>query len=102
MIGHHTGGLRIDSCGSHVERGGGYRREYRRNPVSDKGWSQRLLVSGIKEAADRIVQIPKNPGLKESLGKEGRETVRKRFLLTRLVEENLDIYSSFETDYRLR
>jgi trehalose synthase len=41
--------------------------------------------------ADRIVEIMKNPGLAKDLGKKGRESVRKKFLITRLLSDYLDL-----------
>jgi trehalose synthase len=61
-----------------------------------------FLVSSNEEAAARIVQVIKNRDLRERLGQRARETVRKRFLLTRYLEQYLDLFSSFETVYRLR
>jgi len=61
-----------------------------------------FLVSSIEEAAERIVQVIKNKKLQERLGQRARETVRKRFLLTRLLEQYLDLFNSFETNFRLK
>ena len=61
-----------------------------------------FLVSSIEEAAERIVQVIKNKKLRERLGQRARETVRKRFLLTRLLEQYLDLFNSFETNFRLK
>jgi hypothetical protein len=60
-----------------------------------------FLVSSIEEAAARIVQLIKDKGLRERLGQKGRETVRERFLLTRLLAQYLDLFNSFETRFRL-
>jgi trehalose synthase len=60
-----------------------------------------FLVSSIKEAAERIVQLIKDRELRERLGHEARETVRQRFLLTRYLEQYLDLLNSFEADFRL-
>jgi trehalose synthase len=60
-----------------------------------------FLVSSVEEAATRIVQVIKDPDLRERLGQKGRETVRERFLLTRLLEQSLDLFNSFETRFRL-
>jgi trehalose synthase len=35
------------------------------------------------------------------MGKKARETVIKRFLMTRYLEQYLDLFNSFETLYRL-
>ena len=60
-----------------------------------------FLVSSIEEAAEKIVQLVKDKKLQEKMGKEARETVRERFLLTRYLEQYLDLFNSFETDFRL-
>jgi trehalose synthase len=60
-----------------------------------------FLVSSVEEAATRIAQVIKDPDLRERLGQKGRETVRERFLLTRLLEQYLDLFNSFETRFRL-
>ena len=41
--------------------------------------------------ADRIVEIIKNPNLAKELGKRGHESVRKKFLITRLLSDYLDL-----------
>jgi trehalose synthase len=61
-----------------------------------------FLVSSVEEAAARIVQLLKDEGLREEMGRRARETVRKKFLLTRYLEQHLDLYNSFETIFRLR
>jgi trehalose synthase len=60
-----------------------------------------FLVSSIEEAADRIVQLVKDGDLRGHLGQKARETVRQRFLLTRLLEQYLDLFNSFEITFRL-
>jgi trehalose synthase len=44
--------------------------------------------------ADRIVHLLKNPEEREALGKQGRATVRKKFLITRLLSDYLDMLNS--------
>jgi trehalose synthase len=61
-----------------------------------------FLVSSIEEAADRIVRLVRDEELRRRMGKEAREAVRKNFLLTRYLEQYLDLFNSFETVYRLR
>jgi trehalose synthase len=56
----------------------------------------------VEQAAARIVQILKDPPLREQLGKKAQETVRSRFLMTRLMEDWLDLIGSFEASYRLK
>jgi len=61
-----------------------------------------FLVSSIEEAAQRIVQLMKDEELRERMGQRARETVRKRFLMIRLLEQYLDLLGSFETVYQLK
>jgi trehalose synthase len=41
--------------------------------------------------ADRVVQILQNPDMAEQMGRKGKETVRKNFLITRLLLDYLDL-----------
>ena len=59
-----------------------------------------FLVSSVPEAADRIVQLLKDPNLRRRLGKKAKETVTQKFLLIYLLEKYLDLFNSFETVYR--
>ena len=61
-----------------------------------------FLVGTVAEAAARIVQLLKDEKLRRSLGARARETVRERFLMTRLMEDWLDLIDSFEMNFRLR
>ncbi len=61
-----------------------------------------FLVSTIEDAANKIVQLIQNQNLREEMGKKAKETVKKQFLLTRLLEQYLDLFGSFETIYKLR
>lgn len=61
-----------------------------------------FLVESVEQAAERIVQILKDPGLREKLGKRAKESVRERFLMTRLMEDWLDLIGSFEASFRLK
>jgi len=61
-----------------------------------------FLVSSVEEAAERIVNLVQNRDLQQELGHEARETVRKHFLLTRYLEQYLDLFNSFEPCYRLK
>ncbi len=60
-----------------------------------------FLVSSIEETADRIVQLIRDRELREQLGQKAKETVGQRFLLTRYLEQYLDLLNSFEADFRL-
>lgn len=61
-----------------------------------------FLVSSVEEAAERIVQLVKNKKLRDEMGGKARETVREKFLLPRYVEQYLDLFAEFETNFRLR
>jgi trehalose synthase len=61
-----------------------------------------FLVENIAQAAERIVQLVNDSKLRERLGKHARESVRKRFLMTRLMEDWLDLIGSFEPSFRLK
>jgi trehalose synthase len=61
-----------------------------------------FLVSSVEEAADRVVHLIKDEKLRKQMGKRAKESVRERFLLTRLLEQYLDLFNSFETVHRLR
>ena len=54
-----------------------------------------FLVSSVEQAAERIVKLLKDEKLREEMGKNARETVREKFLLTRYVEEYLDLFETF-------
>jgi trehalose synthase len=57
-----------------------------------------FLVESVDQAAQRIVQIIKNPDLRERLGMRAKETVRQNFLMSRLVEDWIDLLSNFGVD----
>lgn len=61
-----------------------------------------FLVSSPQQAAQRIVQLLKDEKLRREMGAKARETVKKNFLLTRYLEQYLDLFNSFETIYRLK
>ncbi len=61
-----------------------------------------FLVSSVGEAAERIVQLIRDKKLRLRIGRKAKETVAKRFLLTRYLEQYLDLFNSFEVVYRLK
>src|SRR6266498_2000826 len=58
-----------------------------------------FLVSSVEEAAERMVQLLKDKKLREEIGSKGRETVREKFLLTRYVEQYLDLFAAFDKNF---
>jgi trehalose synthase len=61
-----------------------------------------FLVSSVDEAAQRIVQLLKDEKLRKQIGEKARQTVKQRYLLSRYLEEYLDLFRSFETTYHVR
>ncbi|OPZ61312.1 MAG: Trehalose synthase [Firmicutes bacterium ADurb.Bin506] len=59
------------------------------------------LVSSVEEAAARIVELVKYPEKGREMGVKAREVVRQKFLLSRYLEQYLDLFNSFETVYKL-
>jgi trehalose synthase len=55
-----------------------------------------FTVSRLEEAADRLVQLLKDAALRETLGARARDTVRSRSLMTRKIEQYLDLFAAFE------
>ncbi len=60
-----------------------------------------FLVSSVEQAARRIVEVLKNPDLRANMGSAARERVVQRFLLSRLLEDHLDLFSAFEQGFAL-
>jgi len=61
-----------------------------------------FLVNTVEEAAARIVQLVKDESLRRRLGEAGRESVRQKFLLSRNLEQYLDLFNAFETNFTLK
>jgi trehalose synthase len=59
-----------------------------------------FLVDTVEQAAERIVQLLQDPALRRRLGAQARESVRGRFLMTRLMEDWLDLIGSFGASFR--
>jgi trehalose synthase len=51
-----------------------------------------FLVSSVEETAQRIVELVNDKERRKEMGRKARETVRKNFLLTRYLEEHLDLF----------
>lgn len=61
-----------------------------------------FLVDTVEQAAERIVQLVRDPDLATRLGAAAQETVRTRFLMTRLMEEWVDLIGAFRTEFHLQ
>ncbi len=63
-------------------------------PLQMTGELSNYLVDSVEECAEKIVYLLKNPVVAKRLGKEGKEIVRKNFLLTRLARDELRLVKS--------
>lgn len=61
-----------------------------------------FLVDNVEQAAARIVQVLKDPALRRKLGDAARTTVKEHFLLTRYLEQYLDLFNAFEISFRVK
>jgi trehalose synthase len=60
------------------------------------------LVSSVEEAADRMVELVKNQDLCDKMGKKARDSVKKKYLMIHYLEKYLDLFGSFETNFKLK
>src|SRR5437867_10964356 len=51
-----------------------------------------FLVGSVEEAAECIARLLKDKKLREEMGRKARETVREKFLLSRCLEQYLDLF----------
>lgn len=61
-----------------------------------------FLVSSVEECAARVVRLIKDEALRRRVGEAARESVRRRYLMSRLLEQHLDLYDSFDATFKLR
>lgn len=59
-----------------------------------------FLVSTIDQAAEGIVQIVRDRQMRHEMGKRARDIVRQKFLLTRYVEQYLDLFAALTENFR--
>lgn len=55
-----------------------------------------FLVDSVDQAAARLIQLLREPRLRERLGARARETVRQNFLMSRLLEEWIDLLAQYD------
>jgi trehalose synthase len=60
------------------------------------------LVNNAQEAAARLVAVLKDGKLRDRLSRNARESVRRRFLMPRMMEDWLDLIGAFEVQFRLK
>src|SRR6266513_3076914 len=53
-----------------------------------------FLVSSVDETAERMVEVINDEKLRDEMGRKAHETVRKNFLLTRYLEQYLDLFGA--------
>jgi len=51
-----------------------------------------FLVSSPEECGQRIVELIKNPALSRRMGRRARESVKKKFLIPRLLRDYLNLF----------
>ncbi|MEF8846900.1 MAG: glycosyltransferase [Candidatus Paceibacterota bacterium] len=59
------------------------------------------LVSSPAGAAEKTVKLIKNPELREKLGNEARETVKKKFLMPRLLRDYLRLFKDLDEEGKI-
>lgn len=59
-----------------------------------------FLVDDVQQAAERIIQLLQDQELRRTLGERARETVRENFLMSRLVEDWIDLLAAFDDSAR--
>src|SRR3954447_12613809 len=52
------------------------------------------LTDNVGETAERVVELVRDPGLAIEMGEAGRERVRERFLVTRVLEDELALMAT--------
>ncbi|HUA02853.1 MAG TPA: glycosyltransferase [Solirubrobacteraceae bacterium] len=55
-----------------------------------------FLVSSVEECAQRSLEILRDPALGKQLGRAGKESVRRRFLMPRLLRDWLELFEQLE------
>lgn len=60
-----------------------------------------FLVRSVEDAARRIVELLREPERRAAIGRCARESVRGRFLMTRMVEQELDLMNAFEPSFTM-
>lgn len=60
-----------------------------------------FLVESIDEAAEKIELLIKKPDLRKKIGKAARETVKRKYLMSRLLENYIDMIKAFRIRFEL-
>jgi len=65
-------------------------------PLEGTDGESGYLVSSVEECAERALAILADPGLGKQLGRAGKESVRQRFLMPRLLRDWLKVFERLE------
>jgi trehalose synthase len=63
-------------------------------PLQMRGGGGGFLIDSVEECAEKTLRLLRHPEEGETLGARGRELVRERFLLTRLIADELRLYGA--------
>jgi trehalose synthase len=63
-------------------------------PLQMQGGAGGFLMESVEECAERVLWLLQNPAQGKALAIKGKELVRERFLLTRLIADELRLYAS--------
>jgi trehalose synthase len=63
-------------------------------PMQMSGDTGGFLVASVEECAERLLYMLRNPKEGAEIALSGKEIVRERFLLTRLIADELELYAS--------
>ena len=63
-------------------------------PLQMPGGAGGFLVGSVKECAERLLYLLRNPKEGAEIALWGKEIVRERFLITRLIADELELYAS--------
>jgi trehalose synthase len=60
-----------------------------------------FLVSTVEQTAERIVMLLKDSRLRQDMGARARESVKQHFLMSRLMEQYLELIDAFDATFTL-
>jgi trehalose synthase len=67
-------------------------------PLQMQDSAHGFLTEDVEDTAERIVELVRDPGLAVEMGVAGRERVRERFLVTRLLDDELRLLGAVLAD----
>lgn len=70
-------------------------------PLQIQDGENGFLVNSVEEAAERIVWLLENNDKRREMGKKAKKTVQEKFLLSRYLEQYLELFNAFKTEYKL-